>query len=150
MRQCEPGGTAKSDQHKIFSKQLADQASTLRAQRGAHRHLVLSRLPAGQQKVGDVRHADQQNEADGGEQHPERLLEIAESLLFERSHLYATSLVGRWVTLREASRDRIHLGLRLGEGYAGLEPRKNPESAGAACVEIVCTPRHMERSPELG
>ena len=56
------------------------------AERQANRQLLLARLGAHQEQVGDVRARDEQHEADGAEQNPQHVADVADDIDVERTH----------------------------------------------------------------
>ena len=68
-------GSTEEGQQRRFGEQLPNQPPAAGADRQTHGHLLLPRIAACQQQVGDVRAGDQQHDADQRQQHLQRLRE---------------------------------------------------------------------------
>ena len=104
-----------------------------RAERGAQRHLVLTRGRARQQQVRHVGARDEQHERHRAHERDERRPRVLDDVVLERHD--ADAHVGRLVfgvLLAELARDAVHLGLRLRERHARLEPAEDREEREVA------------------
>ena len=118
-------------QHHALGEQLADDAAARAAERGADRDLALAARGAHQQQVRDVRARDQQHEADGAEQHEQRLPHVADEHLADRIDAERCVRPERVLELRcEVGRRRFQPRLRLLERDAGLQAARASESSG--------------------
>ena len=77
MPKRQPEHAAGQREQDAFGQQLPDDAAASRADGRADRDLALAARRAHEQQVGDVRARDQQDEADGAEQDPERRPDVA-------------------------------------------------------------------------
>ncbi len=62
---------ANEPENDAFDQQLAGNARAARSERGADGKLVLARLRANKEQVGNVDAGDQHDQADGGHHHPQ-------------------------------------------------------------------------------
>src|SRR5271156_5971609 len=69
----ETGDPAKYEEQQALGEELADEAHSLRSQSLTHRHLASARAGSGEQEIGDVDVADQQDQADRAKEDDERL-----------------------------------------------------------------------------
>ena len=109
---------------------------------------LLTGEAAGEEKIGDVDAGDEQDEGDGAEEKPERLLAFAgEEVVFERLDEDAPALVAFRIGLGDVGGDGVHVGLRLLDGDAGFEAGDGEEP-----VEVVVDLLGFEdeRHGELG
>ena len=79
-----PSAAADQAEDHALGEQLADQAAATGAERGPHGDLALARRRAREQQVRDVHARDQQHEADGAEQQPERASQVADHRFVQR------------------------------------------------------------------
>src|SRR5690348_15195275 len=63
--------TAERGEERALREHLGEQPKARRAQRASDRHLLVARLAADEQQIGNVGAGDQQHEADGAEQREE-------------------------------------------------------------------------------
>ena len=98
------------------------------AERGPHGELLMPPFRAHQEEVRDVAAGDQQDDADGGEQNPENLPDVADHVCRERAHV-RPQLQSREYGRQERDHAR-GVGVGLGERDAGLHPceRLKPEA----------------------
>ena len=111
-----------------LGQELLQQPAAARAQRRADRELFLTSEGAREQQVGDVGAGDQQDEADGAEQHQQRTADVADDLLVQRHDAERQAAIGRIDVRKVAPQpggDGVHLGLRGGGAGAGLELGEN-------------------------
>ena len=88
-------------EHDAFGHELAQQPPAAGAKRGADRVLLLPRLGAREQQVGQVGAGDEQDEAHGALQHPQRGADAADDVVLQAVELQAVVLlIGR-----------VHLGI---------------------------------------
>ena len=115
-------GGAQQREHAGLGEQLPHNARPARADRRAHRELMLARGPSCQHEDRDISAADQQEQQHRGEEHEERGLEAAHHLFVQGldRHLGVWGEVGR-VLLRIVVYQRLQLGGDLREGDAGLQ-----------------------------
>ena len=78
--------TGDRQQHAL-GHELPEQPPPPRAKRGAERELPVAPFGSGQQQVRQIRARDQQDEADGSLEHPDRAIRAAQHLLLQRLHL---------------------------------------------------------------
>ena len=81
-QQTDRGGDHR-EQHAL-GEQLPHDPPRRGAERDADRHFALAVRSAREEKIGDVRAGDEEQEADGGEQRPEGALRVADQLLAQR------------------------------------------------------------------
>ncbi len=123
---------AQPGEQQAFRQQLADDLETRRAERQAHGDLGLPRRRAGQQHVRDVGAGDQQDEADGDEQHREAQARVADDPFLQRHD--ADVAVGAREGLLQARRHQIDVGLGGGGVDARFQPGEDPQAVAAAAV----------------
>ena len=75
-----PERAACQRQQHTFGHELPEQPSAAGAERRAHGKFAMARFGAGQQQVRQIRAGDEQHEADGDLQHPDRLTGLAKDL----------------------------------------------------------------------
>jgi len=124
-------------EHAALCQQLPCEAQPSRAERDAHRHLLLPRRRPRQQQVRDVAAADQQHQHDGGKQDEQRGADVQHQLAVQRPHAGAMSLAHRRQFRRDARGNRVHLALRGLDGETRLQARHHEE--------IVTTAIEMDR-----
>ena len=110
--------------------ELPDQPQPARAERRAQRHLVLPGGRAREQQVRDVGARDEQHERHRAEERQERRPRVLDDVVLQRHD--ADAHVRRLVfgmLLPELPGDAVHLGLRLIEGHARLQPAEDSEEA---------------------
>ena len=148
VRQAKADDGARRRQHEALGEQLAHHPDPVGAERRAHGHLALARLRAREQQVGDVGAGDEQQEADGTEEQPDRAADGTDDLVGEREH------------------DRVELHLNRIEPFArhrardpaqlvGCLPHRRAwlQAAGGvqAVASVIGSGRiHLQRRPELG
>ncbi len=128
-------------EHEALGQQLTHQAPAARPERGPDRHLARSQRAARQQQVGQVGAADQQHGAHRGHQHQQREPQLRPDTAIDPAidRGPPVFLDGR-ILQRDAAGDLRHLGLRLLEAHAGLEPRDR--------VQVVEVPHRVGREGE--
>jgi hypothetical protein len=101
-------------------------------ERGANRQLLLPRLGADQQQVGDVRTGDEQDHGDRPHQDPQHRLHVADEIVLEGHHLRRDTCLFEHLDvatrerreLRQRDRDQPrHFRVRLRHGRSRLEAR---------------------------
>ena len=117
-----------------LGEQLPNQPRPAGAERGANRDLALARRGPRQQQVRDVDTRNQQHEADGAEQQPERLANIAHHRLVQRHRRDAQSFVAVRVLRRELTADRLDLEAHLFGRHTGLGP---PDGLQIPCAALL-------------
>ncbi len=123
---------ARDREQDTFAEQLAHHADSIRAEREAHRHLVLPARRVRQHQTRHVAARGKQDERNGPEQEPERTADAADLLLLERHERRTPSSVGGRILLAEASFDRVEIRLCLCERGALLQPSdRGVEPSGA-------------------
>src|SRR5580692_8736382 len=78
---------AKYEEQQTLGEELANQARSCGPQCLANRHLASSRAGASKQQIGDVDAADQQHQAHRAEKQNERLANVADKGLSQRSEM---------------------------------------------------------------
>ena len=130
-----PERAADEREHQALGDELAHDDTARRAQRRAHGQLAPARGAAGEQQVGHVRARDQQHEADGPQQQPERRLRLAgHEVVAEGLDADRPLRVRRRVRLGEALRHHGHLLVGLVERDARLESPHHEHPAPAAVL----------------
>src|SRR5690349_1698339 len=76
-------------------------------------------------------------------------MQVAEDLGFDWADLYSAPFIGAGRSGLELLRDRIHLGLRLLQPYAGLELRHHPGPAIPSIRNGLWRDCHHERQPHI-
>ena len=107
-----------------FREQLANDAASTGAQGCAHGDFFAASDGAREQEICDVGACDQENERDGAEQNYQGAAGVADYLLLQRHDSEGETAIGRIflrVILAEAGGERVHFGLGLRDGDAGLE-----------------------------
>ena len=146
----QPGGSTGESQQNAFGEQLTEQAHARSAEGGAQRDLLDAPGGASQHQVGDIGAGDQQNEADGAEQNPERPLHAADHLVAQRPHHHADALCVVLRVLAGDSADHgVHLGLRRGGGDSRLEAAEQLQVLAAA-ARFGTPERISERQEDFG
>ena len=146
----EAGDSAERRQHAAFGDQLTQQPRPPRAERGPHRDLALARFRSRNQQIRHIRAGNQQHETDRRHQHRQRETERSKHLDVEWADLDSAFLIRLRIRLLEATRNRVQLGLRLGDCDAGLQPGQHLKSAIAALSQPLGGVAHDERNPDIG
>src|SRR5215470_3034773 len=132
----ESGDAADKREKQAFGKQLARETRTGRAECLPNGHFAAAGAGAGQEKVGDVGAADEQDERDGTQEKNERLADVADDGFFQRDEADRPGGFGGIVggkLLLERGDERIEAVLGLVEREAGLDARDDiREKAPAA------------------
>ena len=106
-----------------------------RAERDAHRHLLLARRGARHQQARDVRRRDQQQQADGGEQQQHRLPHVA-TTRSSRSGVSATPTF--WLAFGKVALERrgdgVHVGLRAVDASCPACSRADHRESSRGCA----------------
>ena len=143
-----PTSAAGRRKHEALGRQLTHETPSPRAERRAKRHLVLPRRRAREQQVRHVGAGDEQDEPDGAEERHERRLRVLDDIVLERHDPDAH--VGRLVhgvLLPELPGDAVHLGLRLLERHARLQPAEDGEEREVARRRLAVV--ESQRLPDL-
>ena len=106
-----------------FGDRLPDQASAAGAERRADRELALAGERARDEQIGEIRAADQQHDADRGEQDVQRRANGRHEVLKRWNDRSAESRVLARMLALELGRDDVHLGLRLLQRHARFQTR---------------------------
>jgi hypothetical protein len=97
--------------------------------------------------VSEIRAAEQQQETDRPQEHPERLAQIVvDQDVGQPVEVDAPVLVGMRIVVRDPRADGVHVGLRLFERHTRLQPRDHAEPV------VVARPfawRECQRTPQL-
>ncbi len=120
LGQPDAGRRAGEREQRPLGHELGEQAAAARAERGADRELLLPRLRAREQQVGEVGARDEQHEPDGALQDPERGRHVADDVVLER---VVAQPVRRGVRHVRVRRDRLPLAQHAVEVVAGLRQR---------------------------
>ena len=86
-REHEADHAAGERQQHALGQQRARDAATTRAQRRAHRELLLASLGADEKQVRDVPARDEQHDAHRGQENPEDAPDVADHVLGQRAHV---------------------------------------------------------------
>ena len=131
---------AKRGQHEALGQQLHRDAAAAGAERDAHRELVLPRERARQHQVGHVGARNEQDEADGPEQNPQRPPHRADYLIEQRHDVEREAAIRR-VDIRKVAAQPggqdVHLLPRRVHAHARLQPRDD--------VVVLGRPRRRRR-----
>ena len=114
-------------QHKALGQTLPDQSAPRRAEGSAQTELTLARDGTRQQQTGDVCDRDQEHQADGAEQQPERRPDIPD-VRTERLRDEGATRIRRRVLLGQAAAQPRQLRLRPLQGDTGLKARPHLEA----------------------
>ena len=153
--ETEPDDAADERERQALRQELPGDPARARAERGVDRQLLLPRLGAHQEQVGDVRAGDQQDEPDRAEQHPQHPADVADDVDRQRPdvrpELHVLEHLPREARRhREPIRDHRHhprdVGVRLLERDARLQAR-DPLVAEVADVKLGAI--EAERQHEL-
>ena len=106
IREREPGRSAGERQQRALGDELPDEPRAPGAERRPDGHLGLARGRPREQQVRDVDAGDQQDEADGAEQHFDRELRVADERVEQRPRGHADLLVVGGICLLERGADR--------------------------------------------
>ncbi len=145
MPSTDPSTPAREREDDALRQQLPHQPAAAGADRGAQRNLPLPAGCAHEQQVGDVRARDQEDEADGAEQHVQRRADVGDERFAEE--LRRETVVGRErrKLLAEDLGRRLQLGLRLLERHPWHQLRRDLE-----IVSLVAGVRiELERDPDV-
>src|SRR5450432_337042 len=82
------GGSTEQEEHQNLSEKLADDARSLRSQSLPNRDLASSRAGAGQQQIGDIDAADQEDQPHRTKEQNERLANAADHGFSERNQAH--------------------------------------------------------------
>ncbi len=136
MRPSTPPGHA---EHHAFGEQLAHDARTFRAKRGADGEFALPSGGAHQQQVGDVGAGNQQDESHGAQQNEQRLAGVSDNRVAQRLNSESTLLICLRKRAQILLPCQLHLRVGLGHRHAGLEHRRGLEEmtlVGAVGLEL--------------
>ena len=123
--------TARECQHHALRQQRARDAATTRPKRRTHGEFLLASFRAHQEQVRHVPAGDEQHDADGGQENPQDLPDVADHVIGQRAHV-RPQLQSR--KDRREKRDHArHIGVGLGQRDARLQPRERlkPEADSA-------------------
>ena len=146
LREQHTEQAARERQHHALRQQRAGDPAAAGAECGTHGELLMAPFRAHQEQVRDVAAGDQQHDADGCQQNPENLSDVADHVGRERAH------VRPQLQSRERGRqERDHardIGVRLGERDARFHPRERlkPEADAARRVHIQGHRQHDRRA----
>ncbi len=121
---------AEETESNAFQEKFAGDAVRAGAESGANGEFLAAAFDADEEKVGDVRASDEQDEADGAHEHPERAANVADDVRFQRAEIRADAGVVKNLGAESrgsgkgARDDRQHasdVGAGLFHGDAGLE-----------------------------
>ncbi len=123
--EAKPSPTIAAEKRKknAFDQELFREAKAIGAEREAKRDLFLPAGGAGEEKIGDVRTSDEENERHRAEEHEQGWFHVADDLLMQRQHRRADARVLSRILLGQSRGDGFHLDLRLRERDAGLHAR---------------------------
>jgi aldehyde:ferredoxin oxidoreductase len=126
LRAWTPGieSTGQAEDHAL-REELPDDASAAPPERGPDRQLAAPCGSAGEEQTCHVRRRDQQHEADGSEQDPERPAQAANEQGLVVQQQEAAAVAGRDLRIRlhEAGGELRHLQLGLAAAHAAAQPR---------------------------
>ena len=151
-RQQQPHCPATEREHATFRDELHQQPPAAGADRSAHGELTMSRLRASEEKIREVRTRNQEHEANGGLQYPDRETRRADDLFLHRLHLQRVTVRREHVILRArplapARHERRELSLRLRRGDAVLHSPNQVEEMVSAVLAIRGI--ELQRHPQL-
>ncbi len=106
-------GRAKKRKKHAFGKQLAEQAGTPSADRGAHGHFALAFDAARQQKAGDIHAADGEHREHRGQERPQRAFALADDALRQQLQMDGAAPIGVGVCAAHVGEHMLQVGLRL-------------------------------------
>ncbi len=117
-------------EHDALGKKLAHDAELPGTECPPNRHLARSGRTARKQEVGQIGTADEQNEADHGQHHHERTVDVADDGCTKRDDRGCTPFGVRCrVRGGKACGDHVEIGVSLVEPHAFPEPRHTLVSA---------------------
>ena len=114
-RQGQPEGTADEREEQVLGQELPNQPTPVRPRGGAHGQLRPPRRSRGEEKVGDVRAGDQEDEADRSEQERETVAGVAQEGLVEPLHAGSGPAGFLAAALEDLPGDDRGLGLGRGQ-----------------------------------
>ncbi len=110
-------------QHEALDEARAHQPPAAGAERGTHAGLALARACAGQEQRGDVDARNQQHDGHGAEEHQHpRPRPCAHDVIAKRAEANRRALAPLGMRRQDAVADPVHVGLRLLDGDAWLQP----------------------------
>ena len=122
------GQPARAGEQERLGEELPHQPGGAGADGGADRHLAAPADGAGEQEVRDVGAGDEQHEADGADEDPQRTADLADDLLAQRHDAERQLPVGRidgGMLAAEARRQRVHPRLGRRGRDAGRQARED-------------------------
>jgi hypothetical protein len=128
----ETQGTANGGEKHAFGQQLSQHTTSCGPERHADGNLARARRGTGEQEVRDVHAPDQQDEANGADEHQQSQPDIADDLVAERDQVDAGPRIEFRILLLELSGERGCGSTCLFERKAVAEPRDNAKNDGAA------------------
>ena len=131
-------------EHHALGHQLPDDPAACRAERAADRHLALATRRARQQQVRHVRRRDEQQTADGAEQHVQNPTHVTDDGVLERNRVECPVLRPGVLPL-QAGADDLEIRPQLGERHARLEPRDGREVERPATLRLL----HRQDAPDF-
>ena len=153
LRQRQRQQTARDPEHEALEEDGCGQPSPAFAEGGPNGHLPVPRLGSHEEQVGDVGAGNQQQEAHGAQQDPQRRLDVADHRLTGEIHHGAEPGVrqnrGRALVRkdrRQVRQQRLELGPHLPRRGAVGDARHAVDAEGA---ELHVLAVEAERPPEL-
>ena len=116
-------GAADDRQQHAFGQQLPDQPRAAGTEGEPDPRLETATGRLGEQQHRHVGARDEQHESDRAEQHEQAGLHVADQRLLQRVQMRRVRRVRLRILIAEALADRVHVGARLVERDARLEPR---------------------------
>ncbi len=129
----QPDDAAGHRKDRALGGELAKNAHPRGAERAAQGNLALAAGRASEQQVCDVGAGDQQQEADGDEEHHQRAPRVLDDILLQRNDpdAHVSGLVLGMLRAK-LSRDAVHVRLGLLERHLRLEPPEHREERQVA------------------
>ena len=152
-REDETEQAARDREHKALDDELLREPPQGRAERGPHGHLALTRVPAREQQVRNVRAGPEEHQRHAGHQQDERGTDVLGHLFDEGADadLHGTTLAQYLIEVRrtgDAARCRRPLRRRLFAGDAGPQAGEGAHHADPPRCRIGRLRRHALRQPE--
>ena len=144
-----PSRPPSAESIRLSVSSIRTSARAIRAQRQTQRNFARAQRRARHQQVRQVRASDQQHGDDGRHQHAQRQPHLrTDDPIDVAIDGGAPALLDVGIARGDARRDRAHLGLRLFEGHAGLEPGDRARDSGSRAPLSAGNASGIQRSAE--
>jgi len=135
IRESDAGESANHAEDERLAEELAHEARTAGAERGADGNFARARCRPREQKIGDVGARNQKDEADGTEQDEQGCLHFTDEKIAQRYHANRPAVVVLGIIFREPRGDGVELGFGLRRVHARLDAAGERQPVTAAPIE---------------